>query len=86
MNGCASGCWRARGVQRSPTDGRKGGSKADLTLTRVLWTSTALADVRAIEGYVAVSNPSAARRVAVELIVAADRLATFFVPIAVVQG
>ena len=46
-------------------------------MTRVVWTPAALSDVLAIEAYLAAFNPAAARRLAVESVVAADSLATF---------
>ncbi len=46
-------------------------------MARVFWTPAALSDVLAIERYVAAFNPSAARRLTAELVVAADSLETF---------
>ncbi len=46
-------------------------------MTRVFWTPAALSDVLVIERYVASFNPTAARRLTAELVVAADSLATF---------
>ena len=46
-------------------------------MARVLWTPAALSDVLVIERYVAAFSPAAARRLAAELVVAADSLATF---------
>ena len=46
-------------------------------MSRVFWTPAALSDVLSIESYIAAFNPRAARRLAAELVVAADSLATF---------
>ena len=46
-------------------------------MSQVLWTASALADLRAIRAYIAQFNPGAAREVADSLIDAGDRLADF---------
>ena len=54
-----------------------GGSEPGIAVARVFWTQAALSDVLSIESYIARYNPVAARRLAAELVVAADSLATF---------
>jgi toxin ParE1/3/4 len=46
-------------------------------LIRVLWTEPALLDLQAIRDYIAQFNPSAAEKVAVEILETADMLCVF---------